>query len=86
MRKRAPSFRASLRCILSVLCLHVVAQIAHAQSIPTQTTPQNSNGTLPYNSYGGVRENVNLATGNLNIQIPSRSGRACTSLVFAWTE
>jgi YD repeat-containing protein len=42
----------------------------HAQAIPSQIGPQNATGTQPYEAYGGARENINLANGNLNLQIP----------------
>jgi RHS repeat-associated protein len=40
------------------------------QSAPNQINPGNATGVQPYNTYGGVRENVNLPTGNLNLQVP----------------
>ncbi len=40
------------------------------QSSPNQINPGNATGVQPYNVYGGVRENINLSNGNLNLQIP----------------
>ena len=40
------------------------------QSNPTEVNPNNATGTMPYNTYGGVRENISLATGNVNVYIP----------------
>ena len=44
--------------------------VCFAQSTPNQINPGNATGLQPYNAYGGVRENINLATGNANLQIP----------------
>jgi len=41
-----------------------------AQSTPNQVSASNATGTAPYTPQGGVRENINLATGNVNLQIP----------------
>jgi len=35
-----------------------------------QQAPQNETGVRPWESYDGVRENLNLATGGLSLQIP----------------
>src|SRR5438128_446948 len=50
-----------------------------AQSRPNQVGPSNDTGLQPYTTYGGVRENINLSNGNLNLQIspltlPGRKG------------
>ncbi|MGE5110967.1 MAG: RHS repeat domain-containing protein [Acidobacteriaceae bacterium] len=50
---------------LSVLFLGVVAS---AQTY--STISQSMSGTQAYQAYDGVRENIDLATGNLNLQIP----------------
>ncbi len=43
----------------------------HGQSAPsTQVTPNNQTGLVSYNMYAGDHENVNLATGDLNVQLP----------------
>lgn len=44
--------------------------LSFAQSTANQINPGNATGVLPYNTYGGARENINLATGNLNLQVP----------------
>jgi hypothetical protein len=41
-----------------------------SQSVPNQVTPNNDTGVQPYEAYAGVRENINLANGNVNLQIP----------------
>ncbi len=41
-----------------------------AQSQPNQINPANATGIQPYVAYGGVRENINLTNGNLNLQVP----------------
>jgi hypothetical protein len=41
-----------------------------AQSAPTKIDANNAGGVQPYNTYGGTHENINLATGDLNLQIP----------------
>ncbi len=46
------------------------APLSWAQVTPTQVSPSNATGIESFSTYGGVRENINLATGNLNLQIP----------------
>jgi hypothetical protein len=40
------------------------------QSAPNQVVPDNTTGIQPYNTYGGTHENISLATGDLNLEIP----------------
>jgi RHS repeat-associated protein len=51
-------------CILLVLVGFAISQGGLAQ------TAQNENGIHPEETYDGARENINLATGNLNLSIP----------------
>ena len=41
-----------------------------AQSTPNQINTGNATGVMPYNTYGGIRENINLANGNLSLYLP----------------
>jgi RHS repeat-associated protein len=50
--------------------IYLAVPVAMAQSGANQINPGNATGTQPYNLYGGVRENINLSNGNLNLQIP----------------
>jgi hypothetical protein len=60
----------SLRSFLAVALLSVFSPRIHAQTLPP-TTPDDALGVMPYVSYhGGDIDNVNLATGNLVIQMP----------------
>src|SRR5215813_4410613 len=50
------------------------------QTPPPDLSPATSTGVNPYETYGGERENVNLGTGDLNIQLlllklPGRNGQ-----------
>ena len=47
-----------------------MGNVACAQSTSTQIDPNTLTGIMPYNTYGGVRENINLATGDLNLRLP----------------
>jgi len=58
------------KAILLIVTLALLPFGVGAQSVPNQVNPSNATGTMPYNTYGGVRENINLATGNVNLQIP----------------
>ena len=40
------------------------------QTAPTQIDSNSTTGPTPYGSFGGVHENINLATGDLTLQIP----------------
>jgi len=60
---------ASASCVLCLLIVLLPAGV-RGQSSPVNVDPSNATGTSPYVTYGGVRENINLATGNLNLQIP----------------
>src|SRR5260221_10683456 len=53
-------------CLAVLLC--VAPSYTRAQS--SQVTPNNQTGIVPYNTYAGDHENVNLATSDLNLQIP----------------
>ena len=44
--------------------------VIHAQAPPSQITSSNDTGVKPYAPYGGVRENISLTNGNLNLQVP----------------
>jgi RHS repeat-associated protein len=57
--------------VFSVLVgLLIFSLRANAQSNPNNVTPSNTTGLMPYQSYGGVRENINFATGDLNLLLP----------------
>ena len=62
------TFKARLALLVMLVCAGSV--VATGQSDPTSVTTANSTGAKPYETYGGARENLNLATGNLNIVIP----------------
>jgi hypothetical protein len=62
--------RFLLFVFLSVSSLAFAFQAGAQSSTPNQITPGTETGTMPYNIYGGVRENINLGTGDLNLQIP----------------
>ena len=60
-----------------VLPLFVLALFAagspdecRAQTALTQLDSNSSTGPAPYSSFGGVHENINLATGDLTLQVP----------------
>jgi hypothetical protein len=64
---------------LTVALLATLPGNSWAQTVPNQINPGNATGIQPYNAYGGVRENINLATGNLNqfmplLTLPGRNG------------
>lgn len=65
--------RRYVRLLPSLLAFVAFSGIGFAQSVPTQIDPGNLTGIMPYNTYGGTRENVSLATGDLNLQIPLAS-------------
>ena len=44
--------------------------VGHAQSAPNQISANNATGMLPYVTYGGAHENINLTNGNVNLQLP----------------
>lgn len=48
------------------------ASCAHAQGgvAPAQVTPTNDTGLKSYQTYSGAHENINLANGNLSLEIP----------------
>src|SRR6266446_2316976 len=55
----------------------VIASAVCSTAWAQQIGPQGTTGLQPYDAYSGTRENINLATGNLDLQIPlvSLSGR-----------
>lgn len=60
-------------CFAVALSLAVAAALASScfsQTTPNQIGPQNVTGIQAYDPYGGVRENINLGNGDLNLQIP----------------
>src|ERR1700686_1848515 len=67
MRRRGSWFCATALTLF--LCCSWPSYL-HAQSTPNQVNAGNTTGTMPYASYGGVRENISLSTGDLSIQIP----------------
>ena len=68
-----------------LLALSYSAASLSAQTAPTQIDANNATGVQAYNLYSGTRENINLATGNLNLTIPlvSVPGRAGNTLDVA---
>lgn len=48
----------------------VAQQIYQTPSIPNPLTPLNDTGVQAYGVYDGVKEDVGLSNGNLNVQIP----------------
>lgn len=82
-------FPRSLRMIFGVALLALICVSCplwvRAQSQPTTLSTSNNTGTNPYETYAGVRENINLSTGNLNLVIPilTLPGRAGHDLVLA---
>ncbi len=78
---------ARTRYFVAAFCLIVITAL-------TPTTPafgqavaplNDQTGVSPYQSYGGVRENISLASGNLNLQVPliSLPGRNGHDLTLA---
>jgi hypothetical protein len=59
-----------LKAILSFVSILTIHGIATSQVPPSQVDPNNATGIMPYNTYGGVRENISFATGNLNLHLP----------------
>ncbi len=62
--------KASFRLIVSLVLSLNFANVGVSQTVPAQVDPSNLTGIMPYNSYGGTRENINLGTGNVNLRIP----------------
>src|SRR6266496_5061203 len=62
--------RTQLHLFISLVIVIVIPSLGHGQSVPNQVTANNATGTLPYVTYGGVHENVNLSTGDVNLQVP----------------
>ncbi len=58
------------RLLLVTASLFILPLTTLAQSQPNQINPANATGIQPYNMYGGVRENINLMNGNVNLQVP----------------
>jgi RHS repeat-associated protein len=75
-----------LRALIISILVSLTSQAVLAQSQPPPTTPPNDQtGVSPYQSFGGQRENISLATGNLNLEIPllTLPGRAGRDLTIA---
>jgi len=51
-------------------CVSATAQFPGDPAVPVSVTTSNAIGEQPYVTYGGVRENINLSTGNLNLRVP----------------
>ncbi len=62
--------RTAFRLIFPVALILTLGRVGVSQSVPTQVDPANLTGIMPYNTYGGTRENINLSTGDLNLRIP----------------
>ena len=62
--------RHGLHLFGTTFCVFAFAVAAHAQTAPTQVDSSNATGPTPYASFGGVHENVNLATGDLSLELP----------------
>ena len=62
--------RSLAKIVVALLVGAAAPQIICAQSAPYSVGPQNATGVQEYNPYGGAHENINLATGDLNLQIP----------------
>lgn len=68
---KRPSFLRMLpQLLVCLVATIVIPSVAQAQSVPNQVTANNATGTLPYVTYGGVHENINLSTGDVNLQLP----------------
>src|SRR6266498_2875400 len=57
-------------CFATLVFAVGVSCLASAQAVPTEINAGNATGIQAYNLYGGVRENINLATGGVNLSIP----------------
>src|SRR5215813_11114705 len=56
---------------LSILCLVLfLGSVARAQTTETNHTPDNVTGLVPFQTYEGLSENINIAAGNLHLEIP----------------
>ena len=62
--------RNILVLFLAASLIWLLGNTAVGQAVPSQVDPNNLTGIMPYNTYGGVRENINLGTGGLNLHIP----------------
>lgn len=78
---------AQARHFVAALSLVLLTALSATTSAYGQTVaPLNDQtGVSPYQSYGGVRENISLASGNLNLQVPliSLPGRNGHDLTLA---
>ena len=54
------------RLAVAVISVAVLFSISHAQN----SDPNNDTGIRPYETYDGVRENINLGTGNVFVSVP----------------
>jgi hypothetical protein len=57
------------RILIAASILLLASFPIRAQDVP-QVNTGSATGVMPYNPYGGVRENINYASGNLNLQVP----------------
>src|SRR3981081_2055150 len=69
--------------VLSLASAFLFPPSGRTQSVPNQLNAGTTTGTMPYTTYGGVHENINLSTGDLNLQIPlltllGRNGHSLT--------
>jgi len=58
------------RARLSTLVCLFLLSAASTRSQESQITPNNQTGIAPYNTYAGDHENVNLASSDVNLEIP----------------
>jgi hypothetical protein len=65
MRTRRSSLTAF--ALFSLASAFLFPASARSQTVPNQVNSGTMTGTMPYTSYGGVRENINLSTGDLNL-------------------
>ena len=78
--KTSTKMRTHFSAIIFIVAISI-SPAARAQSTPNQLSPNNTTGTAPYVMYGGAHENINLATGDLNIQIPLLALPGGTNLI-----
>src|SRR5437879_1816897 len=71
--------------LLTLAALLLLDPQGSAQSFPGPLSTANNTGTNPFQTYAGVRENIDLATGGLNVTIPllTLPGRDGFDLVLA---
>src|SRR6266536_2776565 len=64
--------KASFRLIVSLVLSLNFANVVVSQTVPAQVDPSNLTGIMPYNSYGGTREKINLRIPL--VSLPGRGG------------